>query len=140
MYEYNSTLDQPIPDWIAELCSQVLAAPLFNHGPKTVPVRFNYWLNPDGIWEIAEYLPATETVGGRNDGDVNSAVFLLDIKVMATLLDEVFSLGWTGSSVWFQYPPHVWAHGTWHGHEVVFRVLCVPPEGAEPIREKVFAG
>lgn len=118
------------PCWLQRFANRVGQA---LHSPELLaPVGCHFHLSEQGDvreWEVTLFVSNTEIYGGARDGQLGVARFLLDLKVVSQIFDEVDSLYWQPQ--WMaeddDLGPHVGVEGQFEGHSVWLRFTAAPP-------------
>jgi hypothetical protein len=98
-------------------------------------------------WEISMYLGATESVGGRVDGEVRSVAFQFDLAGLYAVFDLVDEFRWSAfpaGTLGQDEQPHAGERsfvalvGRYGDNLLRLRVFCTPPAEVSPgLREYV---
>ena len=120
------------PGWIGNLANSVadILQPLVLDVPLGCHVASPNSPEQKQAWEISLFPAKTEVVGGRLDGAVFVSPFLLDLRQLLLLFDNVEEVRWQTGRVSCQKDEigaHVFVAGHFQGHYVWLRVLAEAP-------------
>ena len=121
------------PTWLVELINR--AAALFEPLMSVSRVGFDCWPT-EKHWVVYLFLGDTETIGGRDDGQLDPPEFHFDLLGLVELLDDVESSRWTvfpaSGDESADDRSFVSVTACYRGNPVCLRLLSIAPEAAGP--------
>lgn len=86
--------------------------------------------------EVTLFVSGTELLGGPRDGQVSVSKFMLDLRALIELFEDVESCYWQAHTMAEddQLGPHLGIEGQFEGHAVWLRVTANPPSQFGPGR------
>lgn len=132
-YRTNRAQRDVRPQWVSDFIDA--AAQLFEPFSDVGRVGFDCQLTED-CWNVDLYLGRTEIVGGKQDGQVRSNGFRLDLLPLLELLTEVDHCSWNvipdPQSEGELPDSFLTVEGTIDGQPIRLQVDSVPPPDAGP--------
>lgn len=132
-----STNGLPRPHWLGRLAQQVIGS--FYAAEPLAPVGchiHHHETDEPAQWEVTLFVSSTEIFGGAFDGKRTASRFMVDLRELAEIFDDVHNFYWQAQTMSKddQLGPHIGVEGEYEGQSVWLRITANPPAQFEPGR------